>query len=187
MRSGQEPGLGKPCLSLTTGPLWLANRARHRGLALPGSPKRDGGALAGCAARQGPALGLRFRPPARGTKARRRKRGERLHLTKLTYLPASRQSRHRGPDAPCCRESCVEQPMTLACLGNACRASGHGRCGCLSGRRRTTEGVRVRPNVRAERTTEARRPWAAQENGACEWPARPKGAVPRRVRSRARG
>jgi hypothetical protein len=36
-------------------------------------------------------------------------------------------------------------------------------------------------NVRAEATREAGRPWAAQDNGACDCPARPKGATPREV------
>jgi hypothetical protein len=45
----------------------------------------------------------------------------------------------------------------------------------------------VRSNVRAEATREAWRPWAAQDNGACDCPARPKGATPRGVASRARG
>jgi hypothetical protein len=43
------------------------------------------------------------------------------------------------------------------------------------------------PNVRAEATREAWRPWAAQDNGACDCPARPKGGTPRGVASRARG
>jgi hypothetical protein len=43
------------------------------------------------------------------------------------------------------------------------------------------------PNVRAEATREAGRPWAAQDNGACDCPARPKGGTPRGVASRARG
>ena len=42
-------------------------------------------------------------------------------------------------------------------------------------------------NVRAERTSEAGRPGAAQEDGACDWPARRQGGLPRWVRSRARG
>jgi hypothetical protein len=45
----------------------------------------------------------------------------------------------------------------------------------------------VMPNVRAERTTEAGRAGAAQDNGACDCPARRQRALPRRVRSRARG
>jgi hypothetical protein len=43
------------------------------------------------------------------------------------------------------------------------------------------------PNVRAEATREAGRPGAAQENGACDCPARRQGATPRGVASRARG
>jgi hypothetical protein len=43
------------------------------------------------------------------------------------------------------------------------------------------------PNVRAEATREAWRPVAAQDNGACDCPARPQGAMPRGVASRARG
>jgi hypothetical protein len=45
----------------------------------------------------------------------------------------------------------------------------------------------VRSNVRAEATREAWHPWAAQDNGACDCPARPKGGTPRGVASRARG
>ena len=43
------------------------------------------------------------------------------------------------------------------------------------------------PNVRAEATREAWCPGAAQDNGACDCPARRQGATPRGVASRARG
>jgi hypothetical protein len=51
----------------------------------------------------------------------------------------------------------------------------------------TSDAANLRPNVRAEATHEVGRPWAAQDNGACDCPARPKGGTPRGVASRARG
>jgi hypothetical protein len=74
-----------------------------------------------------------------------------------------------------------------------CRASDgeptHAACRTarLSKRWSTSGAANLRPNVRAEATHEACRPWAAQDNGACDCPARPKGGTPRGVASRARG
>jgi hypothetical protein len=52
---------------------------------------------------------------------------------------------------------------------------------------RSVRSVTAPSNVRAEATREAWRPVAAQDNGACDCPARPQGAMPRGVASRARG
>jgi len=55
---------------------------------------------------------------------------------------------------------------------------------CFGGGR---TGIPCRPNVRAEATDEAGRLGAAQDNGACDCPARRQGGLPRWVASRARG
>jgi hypothetical protein len=57
----------------------------------------------------------------------------------------------------------------------------------LSRASKPAEAVFVLPNVRAEATRQVWRPWAAQDNGARDCPARPKGGTPRGVASRARG
>ena len=49
------------------------------------------------------------------------------------------------------------------------------------------KGCSLLSNVRAEATCEAWCPGAAQDNGACDCPARRQGTTPRGVASRARG
>ena len=92
-----------------------------------------------------------------------------------------RRGRHsRSP--PCLRFRQAPQPLAALPRGG-CSSSRRSRTSCWS----TARLPVLPPNVRAEATRELGRPWAAQDNGACDCPARPKGTPPRGVASRARG